>query len=61
MDPIEDNQHYKFGIFYYNVQDDRTIISKKSKLGWTVNFGKLDVYLFFVITGGLLYIISMDK
>lgn len=61
MDPIEDIQNYKFGIFYCNVQDARTLITKRTRLGWTVNFGSLEFYLFILVTIGIIYIISMDK
>ncbi|WP_442588822.1 hypothetical protein ACSBL2_22565 [Pedobacter sp. AW31-3R] len=61
MDPIEDIQNYKFGIFYCNTQDVRTIITKRTRLGWTINFGSSEFYLFLVVTLGIIYVIYMDR
>lgn len=35
-----DLKHWKWGVFYYNPQDDRILVPKKNpKMGATVNFG----------------------
>ena len=49
-DPSSDPINYKFGIFYYNTKDHRTVVPKRNKLlGWTLNFAKPGTYLFVVL------------
>jgi uncharacterized membrane protein len=42
--------HYKWGIFYYNPDDPRTILPKRWKwMGWTLNFA--NPYSYLIIAG----------
>jgi len=47
FDPeINDPDNYKFGIFYYNTNDQRVFVPKRNKnMGWTLNFGNHFSYL----------------
>ena len=50
MEPSEYPQNYKWGIFYYNPNDSRTVVPKQTKfLGWTFNFAKARTYAFILI------------
>jgi len=41
MDPVDDKRFYKFGVFYYNPNDERAIVPKRVRsLGFTVNFAR---------------------
>ena len=41
MNPIDDNKNYKWGIFYNNPNDPRTLVPKRIRMnGYTFNFGK---------------------
>ena len=52
MEPTEDSNNYKYGVFYYNKDDSRIIGPKRIKyMGWTVNFAHPLSYL---IIGGIL-------
>ena len=52
MEPTEDGNNYKYGVFYYNKDDSRIIVPKRIKyMGWTVNFAHPLSYL---IIGGIL-------
>lgn len=52
MEPTEDSDNYKYGVFYYNKDDSRIIVPKRIKyMGWTVNFAHPLSYL---IIGGIL-------
>ncbi|QEM06815.1 hypothetical protein DIU31_026145 [Mucilaginibacter rubeus] len=52
MEPTEDSNNYKYGVFYYNKDDSRIIVPKRIKyMGWTVNFAHPLSYL---IMGGIL-------
>ncbi|MBL7970330.1 MAG: hypothetical protein JNL03_02320 [Prolixibacteraceae bacterium] len=43
---IDDPNNYKWGIFYFNSKDSRTIVPKRSRiLGWTLNFANPYTYL----------------
>jgi uncharacterized membrane protein len=45
MEPSENPQFYKWGIFYYNPEDDRVLVPKRIKaMGWTFNFAKPEIY-----------------
>lgn len=62
MDPIDDPTNYKFGIFYFNKQDERTIVPKRARyMGWTFNFAKPESYLILVILVLFMYVISLLK
>ena len=47
MDTMRTNpDNYKWGIFYYNPMDSRTILPKRNKwFGWTLNFARPKAYL----------------
>jgi uncharacterized membrane protein len=41
MDPIDDHNNYKFGLFYFNRADRRAIVPKRIRpFGFTINFGR---------------------
>lgn len=47
MDPIDDPLNYKWGVFYFNKNDIRTVVPKRSRaLGWTFNFAQPGSYGF---------------
>ena len=49
----DDSKNWKLGIFYFNKEDKRIIISKRLKLfGWTLNFANP---LSYIIMIGLLF------
>lgn len=40
FDPVDDSNNYKWGVFYYNVEDNRIIVPKRDRFaGFTINFG----------------------
>ena len=40
--------HYKWGLFYYNPDDQRVIVPKRNSwMGWTLNFARF--YSWFII------------
>jgi len=52
---IEKNpENYKWGIFYYNPDDSRIIVPKRSQwMGWTLNFANLWSYVILATFIGL--------
>ncbi|HUA99902.1 MAG TPA: DUF5808 domain-containing protein [Terracidiphilus sp.] len=32
--------HWKLGVFYFNRDDSRILVPKRSRLGWTLNMGR---------------------
>lgn len=57
MEPLDKNPYYKFGIFYYNPSDSRTIVPKRNPMmGWTFNFAKPLTYVFFIIFFTVLFL-----
>lgn len=66
MNPIDDITNYKFGIFYFNRNDPRTIVPKRLRnLGFAVNFAHpisyLLVFLILAIIVYLIYVLSGVK
>ena len=61
FDPIDDPMNYKWGIFYNNKNDIRTVVPKRNRaLGWTLNFARPVSYVFMgifllVILGSLIF------
>jgi uncharacterized membrane protein len=37
---LEDDEHYVWGLFYVNPQDERIWLPKRVGIGWTLNFGR---------------------
>lgn len=62
MDPVDDPSNYRLGIFYYNKNDIRTVVPKRSRsFGYTLNFAVWKSYVFvFVIIATVVtsYIVS---
>jgi uncharacterized membrane protein len=64
MDPIDDPLNYKWGVFYFNKTDIRTVVPKRSRsLGWTLNFAKWGSYAFVtaIISAVVLSILLSNK
>jgi uncharacterized membrane protein len=57
IEPSENPEFYKWGVFYYNPDDDRILVPKKVKtMGWTFNFAKPEVYHFLFIVGIIMWL-----
>lgn len=52
-DPLEsspgDDEHWKWGIFYFNKDNPDIFVEKKFGVGWTMNFARPGVWLFLFI------------
>lgn len=47
MDPVDNPANYRFGVFYYNKNDIRTVVPKRSRtFGYTLNFAIWKSYVF---------------
>ena len=47
MDPVDDPSNYRFGVFYFNKNDIRTVVPKRSRyFGYTLNFAIWKSYIF---------------
>ncbi|MBW6460385.1 MAG: hypothetical protein K0B08_07400 [Bacteroidales bacterium] len=58
---LDENQpnHYKWGIFYYNPDDTRTILPKRIKwAGWTLNFASPFTYM--IILGFIIVVVLLE-
>lgn len=62
-DMRNDPENYKWGFFYYNPDDPRTIVPKRIKeFGWTLNFASPYSYLIIVSIIILGFVLgSLDK
>jgi uncharacterized membrane protein len=50
IDPIDDPLNYKYGIFYFNRSDIRTVVPKRSRvLGFSLNFASWKSYIFLLM------------
>jgi len=46
---INDPTNYKWGIFYFNRNDHRILVPKRSKsMGWTLNFARIYSYIILI-------------
>jgi len=55
FEPSRNPVYYKWGIFYFNPADSRTIVPKREKsMGWTFNFSKPRVYFVIVLSIAIL-------
>lgn len=47
---INDPTNYKWGIFYFNPDDQRIMVPKRSKsMGWTLNFARMYSYIILIL------------
>ena len=54
----DDLSNYKWGIFYFNPQDERVFVQKRNKwMGWTLNFA--NPYSYLVILGIIVFAVAM--
>lgn len=52
---INDPTNYKWGIFYFNRDDHRIMVPKRSKsMGWTMNFANIYSYIILILIFGLI-------
>lgn len=55
-EPSSNPANYKYGVFYYNPKDYRTIVPKRNQaMGWTFNFARHESYLFVLVVMAILY------
>ena len=52
-EPSSNPSNYKFGIFYYNPKDSRSVVPKlHPMMGWTLNFARPWAYIFLFLVFG---------
>jgi uncharacterized membrane protein len=61
-DSVDDDEHWKGGLFYVNRDDPALLVPRRFGLGWTVNFGHpagiaLTILLLLAIAGGVTAVI----
>ena len=53
---------WKWGIFYFNPEDPRTVVPKRiPSLGWTLNFARPASYAFFVALILVILVVGMIR
>jgi uncharacterized membrane protein len=55
---LRDNKYWKWGLFYYNPEDNRIFPPKRNPwMGWTVNFANpISIITFVILTAALIFI-----
>jgi uncharacterized membrane protein len=57
---LNDPDNYKWGIFYFNPDDGRTIVPKRNRwMGFTLNFA--NPFSYFIILGFILLAVFIGK
>jgi uncharacterized membrane protein len=50
MEPVDNPFNYKWGVFYFNKDDVRTVVPKRTRsFGWTLNFARWGSYAFVIV------------
>jgi uncharacterized membrane protein len=45
-DPVDDNIHYRWNVFYFNKEDNRMLVPKRARwFGYTFNFAQPGTYI----------------
>jgi uncharacterized membrane protein len=59
MDPVDNIENFKLGVFYFNKADSRIVVPKRTRsFGWTMNFAHRGSYAFMVaIIGSIVLVI----
>ena len=56
---INDPTNYKWGIFYFNPNDQRIMVPKRSKsMGWTLNFARMYSYIILILIFALAVVLG---
>ena len=56
---INDPTNYKWGIFYFNPDDQRIMVPKRSKsMGWTLNFARMYSYIILILIFALAVVLG---
>ncbi|MDR0822584.1 MAG: DUF5808 domain-containing protein [Endomicrobium sp.] len=53
-----DNQNYKFGIFYFNPKDKTLFPKKRFGIGWTINFGQPLAWVLLIVLIIIAFVIA---
>lgn len=56
---IDDDRHWKFGLFYVNKEDPSLMVEKRFGVGWTMNFGHAGSWVFLAFLIGSIVLISL--
>ena len=55
---MDDDQYWKFGLFYVNKNDPSILVEKRFGIGWTVNMGHKGSWIFLVLLFGSIFLIA---
>ncbi len=55
---MDDDQYWKFGLFYVNKDDPSILVEKRFGIGWTVNMGHKGSWIFLVLLFGSIFLIA---
>jgi uncharacterized membrane protein len=59
IEPSEDSQFYKWGVFIINPDDERVLVPKRLRaMGWTFHFAKPEVYYIIIIIAFVIWLSS---
>lgn len=58
-DDVDDDSHWKLGIFYYNPADQSFFVEKRIGVGWTLNFANPKSYIFILVIIAIVIILSV--
>ena len=58
---MDDDQYWKFGLFYVNKNDPSILVEKRFGIGWTVNMGHKGSWIFLVLlfVGSIIFDINI--
>jgi len=56
---MDDDQYWKFGLFYVNKNDPSILVEKRFGIGWTVNMGHKGSWIFLVLLFVSIFLISI--
>ncbi len=55
---MDDDQYWKFGLFYVNKDDPSILVEKRFGIGWTVNMGHKGSWIFLVLLVGSIFLVA---
>ncbi|MFC6038816.1 DUF1648 domain-containing protein [Paenisporosarcina macmurdoensis] len=55
---MDDDQYWKFGLFYVNKDDPSILVEKRFGIGWTINMGHKGSWVFLVLLVGSIFLIA---
>ena len=59
---VDDDRHWKLGLFYFNKDDPSILVEKRFGIGWTINIGHIKSWVFLaIVIGSIILLVNLQS